>query len=72
MVLASCSTGNGRDTQKNVANSLGHAAPEVFIMAPTEPIGSLLNMDDNDRFIGPNYASNVLYVVAPGDALKLY
>jgi uncharacterized protein DUF4116 len=55
VVLLSCSTGKGRDSENNMANMLAGVLPGREVYAPIEPTMDQLKFDESGRFVDPSY-----------------
>jgi hypothetical protein len=55
VVLMSCSTGRGKDTENNLANMLAGVLPGREVYAPVEPAMDRLKFDQSGQFLDPSY-----------------
>jgi hypothetical protein len=67
VVLRSCSTGEGRGTQKNLAQLIHGLVPKAFVHAPTAPTNGDVRVDTNGKFLDAGFrdGSAGTYDIAP-------
>jgi hypothetical protein len=67
LVLFSCSTGRGREAEKNLANHIASLVPTARVFAATEDINGSIDLDEHNRFVSPHFGGGkaVTYVIEP-------
>lgn len=69
VILESCSTGQGRDKENNMANMLHRLMPQATIHAPTEPAAVQIVLDEHGHFDRVRYdRDDIEYRVPPSSS----
>lgn len=70
VVIESCSTGEGRGAEANLANMFAEILPSATVYAPIQPTNNRIRVDDRGRFADPGFWAGKAetYVINPRSA----